>query len=49
MNFYELENNDMHSDFDDRMDCEEVYQEDDSDEIKPMKEEESFYRHLEEY
>ncbi len=49
MDSNEFEIDFSYSDFDDRLDGEEVYETDDSDDEEPLEEEESFYRHLEEY
>lgn len=49
MNSNELDVDFSYSDFDDRMDLEVNYQEDDQEDQEPSGEEDSFYRHLEEY
>lgn len=46
---YEKEYQDESSNFDDRMELEEYYFPDTNDETEPFKDDDLYYRHLEEY
>ncbi len=49
MEIFESDFINNHSDFDDRIEEEEAVYESEKEENDPIKEEENFYRHLEEY
>ncbi len=49
MDLYEDEFDDSHSDFDDRLEVEEYYFLDSNDESEPLRDDDLYYRHLEEY
>lgn len=49
MEHYEDEFDDGHSDFDDRIEQDEYYFFDPKEESKPLRDDDLYYRHLEEY